>query len=145
MARVLVGFALAYLLGFERELRGSAAGDRTFALVGASSASVAAVTATTPQALAGIITGVGFIGGGVILRSEAGSIRGVTTAATIFAVAAIGVVVGTGHLALGALITALVLLILELRFLPVLRMLDAQRYAARFRNDSGEPDDGHHP
>lgn len=145
VGRVLVGFALAYLLGFERELRGSVAGNRTFALVGASSACVAAVTATTPQALAGIITGVGFIGGGVILRSDSGSIRGVTTAATIFAAAATGLVVGTGHLALGALVTALVLLILELRFLPVLRLLDAQHYAARFRNDDGKQSSNHHP
>jgi len=90
-------------LGFERELRGSAAGDRTFALVGAASACIAAVTTTAPQALAlaGIITGVGFIGGGVILRTSEDNIRGVTTAAAIFAAAAVGLVVGTGHLVLG--------------------------------------------
>src|SRR6478609_2594144 len=54
IARVAIGFGLAFLLGFERELRGSQAGDRTFALVGAS---VTAVTATlwrqAPQAVAG--------------------------------------------------------------------------------------------
>lgn len=136
VARVLLGFGLAYLLGFERELRGSAAGNRTFALVGAASASVAAVSSASPQVLAGIITGVGFIGGGVILQSKDGAVRGITTAATIFAAAATGIVVGTGHLALGVLVSALVLLILELRFMPGLRFLDAQNHAHRFRDDS---------
>lgn len=139
VARVLLGFGLSFVLGFEREVRGSAAGDRTFALVGAASACIAAVTASTPQALAGIITGVGFIGGGVILKTSEDNIRGVTTAAAIFAAAALGLVVGTGHLALGALVAALVLLILELRFLPGLRHLDARRYAAKFRADDSPP------
>jgi len=139
LARVLIGFALSFVLGFERELRGSSAGDRTFALVGAASACIAAVTATTPQALAGIITGVGFIGGGVILRTSEDNIRGVTTAAAIFAAAAVGLVVGTGHLVLGTVVAALVLFVLELRFLPGLRRLDARRYTARFRPDASPP------
>lgn len=155
--RVLVGFALAYLLGFERELRGSAAGTRTFALVGATSSCVAAVTSSTPQALAGILTGVGFIGGGVILHNQgnAGShesgggaetgVVGITTAATIFAAAGDGLVIGIGHLALGLLITALVLLVLEIPYLPVLNVLDARRYAQRFRPDRGAGPGQPHP
>ncbi len=64
LVRILVGFALAYVVGFERELRGSAAGDRTFSLIGLGAAVAAAVTGqSSPQALAGIITGIGFIGG----------------------------------------------------------------------------------
>ena len=148
--RVLIGFGLAYLLGFERELRGSAAGTRTFALVGAASTCVAVVTATTPQALAGVITGVGFIGGGVILHqqsgpSEAGAVTGITTAATIFAAAGNGVVIGTGHLALGLLVAGLVLLVLELPHLRFLSFLDARRYAGRVTPDR-EPGRGQpHP
>lgn len=148
--RVLVGFAVAYLLGFERDLRGSAAGSRTFALVGAASTCVAAVTVSTPQVLAGIITGVGFIGGGVILHNQAGSsgassIIGITTAATIFAAAGNGVVIGTGHLALGLLVAGLVLLVLELPHIPLLSFLDARRYAARFQPDRGARADQPHP
>src|SRR5438128_5023763 len=99
LARIAVGFALGFVLGFERELRGSPAGDRTFALVGAGAAAITAVTyKTSPQAVAGVITGVGFIGAGLLFRGEGGVVKGVTTAATIFAAAAMGVVVGYGHL-----------------------------------------------
>jgi len=83
LARILVGFALAFLIGFERKLRGSPAGDRTFALIGSAAASAAAVTGQSSlQALAGIVTGVGFIGGGLILKCRDGDIRGVSTSAT---------------------------------------------------------------
>lgn len=154
--RVLAGFGLAYVLGFERELRGSAAGTRTFALVGLTSTCVAVVTSATPQALAGIITGVGFIGGGVILHNQnsstdrgtgsgSGSVTGITTASTIFAAAGSGLVIGTGHLLLGALTTCLVLLVLELPHIRLLAFLDGQQYAARFRPDRGSPTDRPHP
>ncbi|HVU73270.1 MAG TPA: MgtC/SapB family protein [Mycobacteriales bacterium] len=138
--RILVGFGLAFAIGFERELRGSVAGDRTFSLIGGASAAAAAVTAaTSPQALAGIITGVGFIGGGLILRARDEQVHGVTTASTVFATAAMGVVVGMGHLLIGTLVAALMVLSLELRFLPVIRLLDARRYQDRFGNDEDPP------
>ena len=100
LARVAVGFALGFIVGFERQLRGSPAGDRTFALVGSGSAAITAVSAhSSPQAIAGVVTGVGFIGGAVVLHRQGGPvITGITTAATIFAAAAIGIVVGFGHL-----------------------------------------------
>ncbi|MDQ1683217.1 MAG: putative Mg2+ transporter-C (MgtC) family protein, partial [Frankiaceae bacterium] len=123
--RVLVGLALAFAVGFERELRGSPAGDRTFSLIGTASAAVAAVTgATSPQALAGIITGVGFIGGGLILKGRDDTVHGVTTAATVFAVAGVGLVVGMGHLVVGTLVGLTTILILELKYMPGLRILD---------------------
>ncbi len=135
--RILVGFGLAFLIGFERELRGSAAGDRTFSLIGSASAVAAAVTGrNSPQALAGILTGVGFIGGGLILKGRDDAVRGVTTAATVFSTAAIGLVVGLGHLVIGALVTALTLLVLEIRFIPGLRVIDARRYSGRVPDDA---------
>ncbi|MDQ1715421.1 MAG: putative Mg2+ transporter-C (MgtC) family protein [Frankiaceae bacterium] len=143
--RVLVGLALAFAVGFERELRGSPAGDRTFSLIGTASAAVAAVTgATSPQALAGIITGVGFIGGGLILKGRDDTVHGVTTAATVFAVAGVGLVVGMGHLVVGTLVGLTTILILELKYMPGLRILDAGRYSYRFRSDveSGPPSTG---
>ena len=144
LARIVVGFALAYAFGFERQLRGSVAGDRTFSLVGAAAAAVTSVAArTSPQAIAGVITGVGFIGGGVVFRAQMGTVRGVTTAAAIFAAAAIGVVVGFGHLLLAVIATGLLLLTLEVQHIPFLRWLDATTYADRFANDRNEvaPDD----
>ena len=140
LARVAVGFALAFVVGFERELRGSPAGDRTFGLIGASIAGMTAVLwREAPQAVAGAITGIGFIGVGVVLHGENQFVRGVTTAAAIFATAAMTIVAGTGHLLLAALITALILLALELRDIPFLRFADARRYQSRFRNDDDPP------
>ena len=140
LARIAVGFVLAYALGFEREIRGSAAGDRTFALVGAGATAITAVAyRTSPQAVAGVVTGIGFIGAGVVFQSEGGTITGVTTAASIFAAAAIGVVVGYGHLVLGLVTTALILLTLEVRNIRVLARLDARRYRERFHDDMAPP------
>jgi putative Mg2+ transporter-C (MgtC) family protein len=140
LARIALGFGLAFVIGFERELRGSPAGDRTFALVGgASTAIAAAVWKTSPQALAGVVTGIGFIGAGVVVHGQNEFIRGITTASAIFATAGIGVVVGTGHLALGSVTALGVLLVLEIRNVPVLRRLDARRYQTRFRDDNDPP------
>jgi putative Mg2+ transporter-C (MgtC) family protein len=140
IARVGLGFALAFLIGFERELRGAPAGDRTFGLLGASIAGMTAVLwRDAPQAVAGAITGIGFIGAGVVLQGENKFVRGITTATAIFATAAMAIVAGTGHLALAALTTGGILLALELRNIPVLRFLDARRYEARFRSDAEPP------
>ncbi|HEX4819326.1 MAG TPA: MgtC/SapB family protein [Acidimicrobiales bacterium] len=127
---VALAFVLSYLVGFERELRGSAAGDRTYALVGTGAAAITTVAvSSSPQAIAGIVTGIGFIGAGLVVRGGQGMLRGMTSAATIFAVAAIGIVAGYGREWLAIGVTALVLVDLELRHLPVLRYLDARRYA----------------
>jgi putative Mg2+ transporter-C (MgtC) family protein len=139
LVRILVGFALAYLFGFERQLRGSVAGDRTFAMVGAAAAAITSVAArSSPQAIAGVVTGIGFIGGGVVFRGQLGMVRGVTTAAAIFASAAVGIVVGYGHLLLAVVTTLLLLLTLEMQHIPFLRWLDATSYADRFANDRSE-------
>ncbi len=136
VARVLTGFALAFVIGFERKLRGSPAGDRTFALVGTGTAALTAVTFTTsPQAVAGAITGIGFIGAGIVFHGRDDLVKGLTTAAGLFTTAAIGIVVGSGHLVIGAITTAVVVLTLELRYIPGLGLLDARRYEARFRSD----------
>jgi putative Mg2+ transporter-C (MgtC) family protein len=137
LARIGVGFGLAYIFGFERQLRGSPAGDRTFAMVGAAAAAITAVASkSSPQAIAGVVTGIGFIGGGVVFHREGGMVSGITTAAAIFAVAAIGIVVGYGHLLLGAVTAAGLLVTLELPHMPVLRRLDARNFSDRFANDA---------
>ncbi|HEV2635546.1 MAG TPA: MgtC/SapB family protein [Actinocrinis sp.] len=146
LGHVTVAFLLTYLLGFERQLRGSAAGDRTFALIGTGSALVGVLSqASAPNALAGAITGVGFIGAGLVFRQTLGSahrqiVRGLTSAAGIFAAAAIGAAAGQGKLALATLGTLLSLLSLEVRYLPGLNLFDAGRWAYRFKNDDPEPE-----
>ena len=139
--RVGLAFLLCYAVGFERALRGAPAGDRTFALVGTASAAVAAVTVgPAPQAIGGVVTGVGFIGAGLVLRGDHGMIRGVTSAAAIFAATGVGVVAGTGHAWLALFVSLLTVLDLELRYTPFLNRLDAHRYAQRMADD---PDDDH--
>ena len=140
VVRLLVGMAIGYVIGFERELRGARAGDRTFSLLAGGAAAATAVTiSAAPQAISGILTGVGFVGAGLILRGDGGAIVGVTTAATIFTVASIGVVAGAGHLLLASVAGVLAVLVLETRHLPLLRRFDARRYAGRFRDDSDMP------
>jgi putative Mg2+ transporter-C (MgtC) family protein len=150
VVRLLVAFGLSYTLGFERELRGSLAGDRTFSLVGVGGAVIAILASHgAPNAIAGVLTGIGFIGGGLVFRQttkQGEALRGITTAAAIFATAAIGVAAGEGFLLAAVLGTAMVLLILEIRHIPGLRVLDARRWSSRFTNDEAadpvEPNPG---
>ena len=137
--RVGLAFVLCYAVGFERALRGAAAGDRTFSLVGTAAAAITAVTVgPAPQAIGGVVTGVGFIGAGLVLRGGMGAVRGVTSAAAIFAATGIGVVAGTGHYWLALFVALLTLLDLELRYLPALNRLEAHRYADRMGQDSDD-------
>lgn len=66
-------------------------------------------------------------------------LRGITSAAAVFITAAIGVVAGAGYLWLAVAVTVFALLSLELRYLPVVRLLDARRYADRFAGDDDPP------
>jgi putative Mg2+ transporter-C (MgtC) family protein len=141
--RVGLAFLLCYVVGFERALRGAAAGDRTFSLVGTAAAAITAVTVgPAPQAIGGVVTGVGFIGAGLVLRGGLGMVRGVTSAAAIFAATGIGVAAGTGHAWLAVFVTLLTLLDLELRYLPFLNRLEAHRYANRMAQDPDDDDPG---
>jgi putative Mg2+ transporter-C (MgtC) family protein len=139
VVRLLVAFGLSYALGFERQLRGSPAGDRTFSLIGVGTAVIGIVAVHgAPNALAGAVTGIGFIGGGLAFRQttkQGEVVRGITTAAAVFAAAAIGAAAGEGFLLAAVLGTVIVLLILEIRHIPGLRMLDAQRWSSRFADD----------
>src|SRR5260221_14197740 len=101
LGRVAVSFAIGFAIGWEREVRGASAGDRTFALVTMASAAVVAVYGRiAPNTVAGVMTGVGFIGGGLLILNAEGMVKGITTAATIWVAAAICAVAGSGDLLL---------------------------------------------
>jgi putative Mg2+ transporter-C (MgtC) family protein len=144
-AHLVVAVALTYLLGFERDLRGAPTGDRVFALVGAGAGVVGIIAAHgAPNALAGAITGIGFIGGGLVFRQAFGSrqvVMGVTTAAAIFAAVAIGAAAGQGRLLVAVVATALALFVLEIRHVRWLRLLDGRRWARFFPDDDMPPPD----
>jgi putative Mg2+ transporter-C (MgtC) family protein len=110
------------LLGIEREVRHKSAGFRTNILIGMGSAvftimsiAISADGGDPGRIAAQIVTGMGFLGAGAILRTRSG-VHGLTTAATIWVNAALGIAAGAGayHLTvIGALITMAVLLILQ--------------------------------
>jgi putative Mg2+ transporter-C (MgtC) family protein len=103
--RVLLAFGLGALLGWERERAGRPAGLRTFMMVTAGSAAFTLVsiygfadqgTVRDPARVAAqIVTGIGFLGAGTIWRTPS-TVRGLTTAATIWFAAAVGMMVGSG-------------------------------------------------
>jgi len=99
--KLLLAAFLGGIIGLERELRGKPAGLRTNILIAMGAALFTtislqmAVNSDPTRIAAQVVTGIGFLGAGVILR-EHGAVVGLTTAATIFVVAAIGVAVGAG-------------------------------------------------
>ena len=114
--RLAVALVLGALIGIEREYRGHPAGVRTMGMVsvGACIFTAAGIFflpghATDPTRVAAqVVTGVGFLGAGAIFRSEDG-VRGLTTAATVWVVAALGMAVGFGLYLLASLATLVVL------------------------------------
>lgn len=113
---LLVATGLGSLIGLERELSGQPAGFRTHVLValgaGLFTAVGADVTGTDPTRIAAqVVTGIGFLGAGAILR-DGGAIRGLTTAASLFVTAAAGVACGLDRPGLAAVATGLAVLVL---------------------------------
>ena len=131
LAALVIAYVLAFPIGWNRESEERSAGLRTFPLVAVATCgfiqAAESMTSTSPEAMAriieGLITGMGFIGGGAILRRE-DSVRGTATAASLWITGAIGVAVG-----LSAYDVALLLSIATfgtLRLLPTLKPLTKQ-------------------
>ncbi len=123
VGRLLLAVALGAVIGFERFMDGKPAGLRTHTLVCLGSAAFVIVSENVRRTLggpdldpmrvaAGIVTGIGFLGAGSIIQSG-GSVHGLTTAATIWVVSAIGVAVGVGSIELALWLTALAFLVLQ--------------------------------
>lgn len=124
VARILLVLVLAGAVGVERELREQEAGLRTHMLVGVGAAlfviagnfawsglsfgNEEGIVLDPSRVVAYVVTGVGFLGAGTIIKNG-GSIRGLTTAASLWVVAAIGVVGGSGEYVLAIFATAVVL------------------------------------
>ncbi|KIC64859.1 magnesium transporter MgtC [Chryseobacterium taiwanense] len=114
---IFISVILGLLIGAEREYRNKSAGLRTFILVCFGSClftvlSLKIGVANPDRLAANIITGIGFLGAGVIFKGD-NKIEGITTATTIWATASIGMAIGSGYVYLSLLGTALVLLILH--------------------------------
>jgi len=102
VSKLIISFFLGAFIGFDRERHGQDAGIRTYAAVCIGATLFTAITAhlvsnpaDTSRVIANIVTGVGFLGAGIIYRnSSAGTSHGLTTAATVWCTSAVGVAVG---------------------------------------------------
>ena len=114
---MLVSVICGSIIGFEREYRNKSAGFRTIILICLGSTIFTIVSwhgdGTDDRISANIITGIGFIGAGVIFQDRI-SVRGLTTAAVIWTAAAIGMTAGIGYYALALLLTLSTLFVLVL-------------------------------
>jgi putative Mg2+ transporter-C (MgtC) family protein len=135
LARLALAAFLGGLVGAERELSDQPAGLRTHVLLSLGTCLFTVVSAygfgkaADPSRLAAqIVTGVGFLGGGAILR-HGFTIRGLTTAASIWATCSLGVAVGVGHYTIA--VGATVLVLLTLVGLRVIRNFLRQHAASR--------------
>jgi len=142
--RLLLAAGLGAALGLEREYRQKPAGLRTNILIALGSALFTIMSthmgheAGSPDRIAAqIVTGIGFLGGGAILRSG-NTVHGLTTAATIWVNAAIGMAAGAGHFALATITAVLALVVLVV--LPPIEMYFERRAGWPDRHHEGPPD-----
>ncbi len=120
VGRILFAAVLGALIGWERERRGREAGIRTYmatALGACAFGLISGAIGDQGRISAGIVTGIGFIGAGIILR-DTGRVTGLTTAATLWASAAVGLSAAYGIYHLAAITALLILGVLELHRLP---------------------------
>ncbi len=128
--RIAVALVLGVVIGLERQFRQHPAGLRTNALVSVGAALFVSLThligdRDSPTRIASyIVSGVGFLGGGVILR-EGMNVKGMATAATLWCSAAIGTLSGAGY-PLHAVIGTGFVLLLHLGLRPIARWIDAR-------------------
>lgn len=128
---LIIAYVLALPIGWDREKATRSAGLRTFPLVALASCGFVQATETmladSPEATAriveGLITGIGFIGGGAILKDGL-SVHGTATAASLWATGALGTAVGLG--ALDVAIAIALLTFLTLKLLPAFKQQNSQ-------------------
>jgi putative Mg2+ transporter-C (MgtC) family protein len=141
--RLTVGLVLGAIIGFERELHSQPAGFRTHSVVALGAAIFTVVSAfaftgpaSDPTRIAAqIVSGIGFIGAGTIIQGR-GQVRGLTTAASLWSVAGIGMAAGAALYGVALAGTVLMLVVLSI--------LDRVERFARRRMGLG-PDDDHIP
>ena len=121
--KLCLSLILGCCVGFERKRKGQMAGVRTFALISMGATLAMILSIYVPQEYLGlkngdpgriaaqVVTGIGFLGAGAIIQMK-GSVRGLTTAAGIWVIAAIGMAVGVGMDMLAIVTTALILVVL---------------------------------
>ncbi len=135
IVKLLIAAGLGALIGLEREYHGKAAGLRTMMLIsiGATLFTVISTKLGTDagRIASNIVTGIGFIGGGIIFR-ESNRVSGITTAATAWATAALGMCVGIGYYEIAMASSALVLFVLYV-LVPVQDLINRHNQLRSYR------------
>lgn len=156
IVRLLAAMALGGLMGVEREAIGKDAGIRTCMLVAAGAAVFAMISITLPYivaispqnlpdviarnsgflgVVANIVVGIGFLGGGIIIKSGE-HVRGLTTAALVWATAAVGTLVGLGLIKF-AIISGVVIAV-SLYVLRKMKLYELIRPGGKIHDENGE-------
>ncbi len=144
-ARLVLSAVLGALIGLEREIHDRPAGMRTHLLVSLGSASFTVLSieafkapgADPARIAAQIVTGVGFLGAGAILK-EGANVRGLTTAASLWAVAAVGMAAGAGAWSIAIVITIIVVVSLWPLRLVADRFVGRRQADVRFKLASAD-------
>lgn len=134
--RIFISILCGSIIGFEREYKNKSAGFRTLILICLGSTMFTIVSQqasgeSDDRIAANIITGIGFIGAGVIFKDGL-SVKGLTTASVIWVVAALGMVIGMFHYSLSIILTLIVLAILSL-FNHVEAVIDRFHHQKKFK------------
>ena len=123
VVRLAVAAALGAAIGYEREFRGKGAGARTHMLVAIGACLIMLISkygfgdsekVDASRVAAGVVSGIGFLGGGLIIKSKSNLITGLTTAAGLWVTAAIGMGAGSGMILMSLICTALVISCMEI-------------------------------
>ncbi len=149
--RLVMAAFLGYVIGFERRLSGHAAGDRTFALTSLGAAlftvvSMRAFSVEDTRIAAGVVTGLGFLGAGMILKGQEMEVKGLTSAAGIWTVGAVGLACGAGSYGIAIVGAALCLFLLASeQLLHIDQRIEERRKARKEKLKSQTPQESQEP
>ncbi len=148
---IALTYAIAAFVGFERQNVGKAAGFSAHILVALGSVGIAIMQRlmfesqmdsgvfTNPEGqriIAQVVTGIGFIGAGAILKDGTHSIKGITTASTIWVTAMVGLILGSGYIMLGSIVGAAMIIMIIAR--DILRGFNPMKPAKKQRKKSDD-------
>lgn len=135
IVKLLIAAGLGALIGLEREYHGKAAGLRTMMLISIGSTLFTVISTKlgtdAGRIASNIVTGIGFIGGGIIFR-ESNRVSGITTAATAWATAALGMCVGIGYYEIAMASSVLVLFVLYV-LVPIQDLINRYNQLRNYR------------
>lgn len=143
LGRSLLAALLGFTIGWERRASGSPVRARIIALVALSTAALTSLgiqmaAAELSRILAGLLTSVGFIGAGVIMRSGSGEVRGLMTATSLWAMTVVAILVGAGFILLGILLAFIVYVVIAWDDWPAATRFRQKRLAQKAKTAGSE-------